>query len=72
MPTQALAKKAVAVQTVMVLHNNGELDDALLPVGKEAVPQEPDLCITAENAEDFGEFRFYKIVFLTPSLTSSF
>ena len=58
MPSDVLAKKAVALQTVVVLHSNGELDDSLMPVGKEGVSLEPDLCTGEQNVEDeYGEFR---------------
>lgn len=58
MPSEVLAKRAVALQTVVVLHSNGEIDDSLTPVGKEGVSQEPDLCTGVEQLEeDFGEFR---------------
>ncbi|CAG7831733.1 unnamed protein product [Allacma fusca] len=58
MPSEVLAKRAVALQTVVVLHSNGEIDDMLMPIGKEGVCQEPDLCTGVEQAEEeFGEFR---------------
>lgn len=34
MKTTNLAKQAVALQTVIVLYTNGELDDNLAPIGK--------------------------------------
>jgi endoribonuclease Dicer len=58
MPAEYLAKQAVALQTVMVLHANGELDDDLNPVGKEGVMPEPDLCVVDDiHEEEAGEFR---------------
>lgn len=58
MPSVSLAKQAVALQTVMILHSNGELDDSLMPIGKESVRQEPDLYDGDDTVdEDCGEFR---------------
>lgn len=58
MPTEKLAKKAVALKTVVVLHFNGELDDSLMPVGKEGVLVVPDIAIGEDLVEDsYGEFR---------------
>ncbi|CAL8072692.1 unnamed protein product [Orchesella dallaii] len=58
MPTEPLAKQAVALQTVVILHANGELDDTLMPIGKEGVRQEPDLYDGDDSVDDdCGEFR---------------
>ncbi|ODN02294.1 Endoribonuclease Dcr-1 [Orchesella cincta] len=58
MPTESLAKQAVALQTVVILHSNGELDDTLMPIGKEGVRQEPDLYDGDDSVDDdCGEFR---------------
>jgi len=58
MPLEYLAKQAVALQTVKVLHVNGELDDDLVPVGKEGVKSEPDICVVEDlDEEEMGEFR---------------
>jgi len=58
MPSEHLAKAAVALQTVAVLHHNNEIDDELMPIGKEGVSPEPDLP-TGEIpvVEEYGEFR---------------
>jgi len=37
MPTRKLAQLAVAVEVCKTLHQQGELNDYLLPVGKEAL-----------------------------------
>jgi endoribonuclease Dicer len=59
MKTEFLAKQIVALQTVIVLHHNGELDDNLAPIGKEGVLPEPDLSVVQEpeEEEEYGEFR---------------
>ena len=35
MPTRRLAQKAVALKACRILHERGELDDHLLPLGKD-------------------------------------
>ncbi|KAI5631368.1 hypothetical protein NE865_15926 [Phthorimaea operculella] len=35
MPTKALARRMAALQACRILHRNGELDDQLMPIGKE-------------------------------------
>lgn len=59
MKTTNLAKQASALQTAIVLHTNGELDDNLAPIGKEGVHPEPDLCVVQDSdvEEEHGEFR---------------
>lgn len=58
MPSISLAKQAAAFQTVSILHTNGELDDTLMPIGKESVKQEPDLYDGDDSVDDdCGEFR---------------
>lgn len=59
MPTISFAKKAVALQTVVILHGNGELDDSLMPIGKEGILPEPDLKVVPDpdEEEEYGEFR---------------
>jgi len=59
MPTERLAKKAVAFQTVVVLHTNGELDESLIPIGKEGVVQVSDLDVGGDVLDEvYGEFRY--------------
>ncbi|XP_078671533.1 endoribonuclease Dicer-like [Branchiostoma floridae x Branchiostoma belcheri] len=42
MPTRRLAEKAVALKACQLLHQAGELDDNLLPVGKEVIHYEEE------------------------------
>lgn len=43
MPTRVLARRVAAQITCRVLHQSGELDDSLLPIGKEGFrATEPD------------------------------
>ncbi|CAK8683082.1 unnamed protein product [Clavelina lepadiformis] len=43
MPTVLLAQRAVAVETCKLLHESGELDDNLMPIGKETVKYAEEL-----------------------------
>jgi len=42
MPSQRLAQMAAALTTCAILHRAGELDDNLLPVGKELIKYEDE------------------------------
>ncbi|CAM1325416.1 DICER1 (predicted), partial [Pycnogonum litorale] len=49
MPGMKLAKMAVALKTCEILHKYGELDDNLLPLGKESIKQNE---ISSEDEDD--------------------
>ncbi|UYV82849.1 DICER1 [Cordylochernes scorpioides] len=54
MSTRHLAKMAAALQTCIQLHQKGELDDNLLPTGKEAVKFEEDLVTHEEDQQQMN------------------
>lgn len=81
MPNKAMARRMAALQMCVDLHRENEIDDNLLPIGKEnfkAKPEDAEVpALPDENKADFSEARpgttkrrqyYYKkvtIVFLT-------
>ncbi|XP_060069957.1 endoribonuclease Dicer-like [Ylistrum balloti] len=57
MPTKMLAKQAVALKACEILHKSGEIDDQLLPVGKELFMKEEEDSSAWDNEDLAGEAR---------------
>lgn len=57
MSTKLKAKQAVALKMCEILHKRGELDDSLMPVGKEMFEREDDDDVWEEEEDLFGEAR---------------
>ncbi|OWF53355.1 endoribonuclease Dicer-like [Mizuhopecten yessoensis] len=57
MPTRMLAKQAVALKACEILHKSGEIDDQLLPIGKELFMKEEEDSSTLDSEDIAGEAR---------------
>ncbi|XP_033733992.1 LOW QUALITY PROTEIN: endoribonuclease Dicer-like [Pecten maximus] len=57
MPTKMLAKQAVALKACEILHKSGEIDDQLLPVGKELFMKEEEDSSAWDSEDVAGEAR---------------
>ncbi|XP_060562889.1 endoribonuclease Dicer-like [Ruditapes philippinarum] len=57
MGTKLKAKQAVALKMCKILHKQGELDDNLMPVGKEMFERDEDDDIWDEEEDQLGEAR---------------